>query len=80
MRGASSPGAEPAEGDVVSGGEEPPAVLGEDREETLPESPAGQPGAPQRSDRRTAAQGGLQRAAAAAPRRASTEKALPREL
>lgn len=63
---------------MVSGGDEPPAVLGEDPEETLPESPAGQPGPGHRSDRRTAAQGGLQRGAA--PRQARREKALRREL
>lgn len=63
---------------MVSGGDEPPAVLGEDREETLPESPADQRGPPHRSDRRTAAQGGLQRAAT--PRQASGAKALRREL
>ena len=49
---------------MVSGGVEPAAVLGENREETLPGSPADQPGAAHRSDRRTAAQGGLQRPAA----------------
>lgn len=76
--GADSAGAQPAEGDLVSGGHEPPAVLGEDREETLRESPADQPGASERSDRRTAAQGGRRRAPT--PLQARGEKALWRDL
>lgn len=63
---------------MVSGGDEPPAVLGENREETLPESPADQRCSPHRSDRRAAAQGGL--SGEAAPRQASGEEALRREL
>lgn len=63
---------------MVSGGDEPPAVLGENREEALRGSPADQRGSPHRSDRRTAAQVGLQ--GEAAPRQASGEKALRREL
>ncbi len=59
---------------MVSGGDEPPAVLGEDREETLPEPPADQPSAPRRSDHWTAAQGGLQ--GAAAPRQTPREETL----
>lgn len=60
---------------MVSGGAEPGPVLGEDREETLRESPEDQPGTSHRTDRRTAAQdGGPQRAAA--PRQTSGEKTL----
>ncbi len=62
----------------MSGGAETPTVLGENREEALPEPPADQPGPPGRSDRRTAAQGGLQRAAA--PGQASGEEILRRAM
>lgn len=58
----------------MSGGDEPPAGLGEITEETLPESLEDQPGSPYSSDRRTAAQRGLH--PAACPRQAPGEKAL----
>lgn len=72
-RRAGSAGAEPAEGDVVSGGAEPPAGLGADREAAPPGSPAEQPAPPRGPDRRSAAQGGLR---PAAPRRAPGEETL----
>lgn len=55
-----SEGAEPKEGDIVSGGGGPPAVMGEVREETLSQAPADQRCSPHCSDWWTAAPCGQQ--------------------